>query len=140
MHVWSFDDLGNEKNTFDVSEALYVTEPGSGKMVRLYVVEDQANWTIGGALTDVSGNGYEELTLSTNETEVVKLWDSPLIIGTYDIVEDINRNRVYDEGVDMVDSDILIGFDVIPEISSFTMLLLIALSAMATILWRKMHV
>lgn len=107
--IWSSDDAGNEKNTFDTSDTLYATVPGTGQTVRLYVVADQSNWTNGDTLTDVSGDGYEELTLSTNDTEVVKLWDPPLTLGDYDIVEDINRNGVYDEGTDTVDSAILVG-------------------------------
>ena len=107
-----------------MSETVYVTVPATGETVRLYVVADQTTWTDGDPLTDVSGDGYEELTLSTDGTQVVKLWDPPLTLGDYDIVEDKNRNGVYDEGIDVVDSITLVGVDVIPEFSTLTSILL----------------
>ena len=122
--IWSSDDLGNEKNTFEVSETVYVTVPATGQTVRLYVVADQTTWTDGDPLTDVSGDGYEELTLSTDGTQIVKLWDPPLTVGDYDIIEDINRNGVYDEGIDAVDSITLVGVDIIPEFSTLISILL----------------
>lgn len=122
--IWSSDDLGNEKNTFNVTETVYVTVPAAGQTVRLYVVADQVNWTDGDSLTDVSWDGYEELTLGTNGTQVVKLWDPPLTVGDYDIVEDINRNGVYDEGIDAVDSVTLVGSTVVPEFPAWTSMLL----------------
>jgi len=136
--IWSSDDLGNEKNTFDVTETVYVTVPATGQTVRLYVVADQVNWTDGDPLTDVSGDGYEELTLSADGTQVVKLWDPTLTVGDYDIIEDINRNGVYDEGTDAVDSITLVGLNLIPEFPILTsILLMFAMLTVAIAIYKR---
>jgi hypothetical protein len=115
--VYSSDALGNEKDSFDTTETVYATVQATGQTVRLYVVADQATWATGDNLTDVSGNGYEELTLNASGNQTVKLWDPPLTTGNYDIVEDVNCNGKYDQGIDVVDSLTLIGFTAIPEFS-----------------------
>jgi len=136
--IWSSDSSGNEKNTFGLSETVYVTMPATGETIRLYVMADQTTWTNGTLLADVSGDGYEELTLSTNGTQVVKLWDPPLTNGDYDIVVDKNSNGVYDEGMDVVDSFTLVGFDVIPEFpSSLVMPLFMVLAMSAGVFAKK---
>lgn len=129
--IWSSDVLGNEKNTFNSSEAIYVAMPATGETVRLYIMADQTTWTNGTLLADVSGDGYEELTLSTNGTQVVELWSPPLTNGDYDIVVDKNSNGVYDEGIDVVDSFTLIGFNVISEFPSFLAMPLFMVLAMS---------
>jgi hypothetical protein len=117
--LYSSDALGNEKNSFNTTETVYATVQATGQTVRFYVVADQTTWTTGDALTDVSGE-YEGLTLNANGTQTVKLWDHPLAAGNYDIVEDVNCNGQYDQGIDAVDSLTLIGFSVIPEFSFAT--------------------
>lgn len=129
--IRSSDSSGNEKNTFNSSETVYVTMPATGDTIRLYIMADQTTWTNGTLLADVSGDGYEELTLSANGTQVVELWSPPLTNGDYDIVVDKNSNGVYDEGIDVVDSFTLIGFDVIPEFPSFLAMPLFMVLAMS---------
>jgi hypothetical protein len=53
------------------------------------------------------------------------LWDPPLTAGNYDIVEDVNCNGQYDQGIDAIDSLTLIGFSVIPEFSFATVMITI---------------
>jgi hypothetical protein len=128
--VYSSDALGNEKDSFSTSETVYAKVHATGQTVRLYVVTDQTTWNTGDTLTDVSGDGYEELTLNASGTQTVKLWGPPLTPGNYDIVEDINRNGKYDQGIDAVDSVTVIGFTVIPEFSFGTiMITLISITA-----------
>jgi hypothetical protein len=135
--IWSSDDLGNEKNTFDLSETVYVAMSATGETIRVYAVADQTTWTNGGPLADVSGDGYEELNLTIDGTQVVKLWDPPLTGGDYDIVVDRNRNGVYDEGIDVVDSFTLVGFDVIPEFPSFLIMPLFIVLPMLAVVFAK---
>jgi hypothetical protein len=135
--IRSSDDLGNEKNTFDLSETVYVTMPATGEAIRLYVVADQTTWTDGDPLADVSGDGYEELNLTIDGSQVVELWDPPLTNGDYDIVIDKNSNGVYDEGIDVVDSFTLVGFEVIPEFPSFLVMPLFMVLAMSAGVFAK---
>jgi len=135
--IRSSDNLGNEKNTFNSSEKVYVTLPATGETIRLYAVADQTTWTNGTLLADVSGDGYEELTLNTNGTQIVELWSPPLTNGDYDIVVDKNSNGVYDEGIDVVDSFTLVGFDVIPEFPSFLAIPLFMVLAMSAVVFTK---
>jgi hypothetical protein len=125
--------LGNEKNSFDTSEAMYATVPATGLTVRLYVVADKSNWTDGDPLADVSVGGFEQLTLSTDGTQVVKIWDPPLSLGNYDIVEDVNCNGVYDEGIDLVDSITVVGAVVVPEFQPVGILAVLMLLALAAV-------
>ncbi|MFZ1039335.1 MAG: hypothetical protein WAN53_05580, partial [Candidatus Bathyarchaeia archaeon] len=66
-----------------------------------------------------------------------KLWDPPLTGGDYDIVVDRNRNGVYDEGIDVVDSFTLVGFDVIPEFPSFLIMPLFIVLPMFAVVFAK---
>ncbi len=118
--LYSSDASGNEKNSFDTSETVYATVKATGQDVRLYVVKDQTTWTTGDNLTDVSSDGFLEITLNDNGTQTEALWNPPLTAGNYDIVEDVNRNGKYDAGIDAVDSVTLVGFTAIPEFSFVT--------------------
>jgi hypothetical protein len=136
--LYSSDALGNEKNSFDTAETVYATVQATGQTVRLYVVADQTTWTTGDTLTDVSSDGYKELTLNANGTQTIKLWDPPLAAGNYDIIEDVNCNGQYDQGIDAVDSVTLIGFTVVPELSFGTTTIILISTTTALIGFRKL--
>lgn len=114
--IWSSDSLGNPKDAFLPSEIVYVTVPATGQTVTLYVVTDQAVWNEGDLLTDVS-DGVEVLTLSTGPgTQTIQIWAPHLVAGNYDIVMDVDNDGVFDAGLDPVDSMLITGFHVIPEV------------------------
>jgi hypothetical protein len=136
--LYSSDALGNEKNSFNTTETVYATVQATGQTVRLYVVADQTTWTTGDTLTDVSSDGYKELTLNANGTQTIKLWDPPLAAGNYDIIEDVNCNGQYDQGIDAVDSVTLIGFTVVPELSFGTTTIILISTTTALIGFRKL--
>ena len=93
-----------------------MTVPATGQTVTLYVVVDQTAWNDGDSLTDVSADGAETLTLNPSGPQKVQIWAPPLVVGKYDIVMDANNNGVFDAGTDLVDSLLITGFNVIPEV------------------------
>jgi len=108
--IWSSDSIGNEKNTFASTETVYATVPATGENVTFYIVAGQDVWNDGDPLTDVS-DGAEQLTLDPGPgIQVVQVWEPPLTLGSYDIVEDTNNNGLYDAGVDGIDSVAEVGF------------------------------
>ncbi|HKZ93706.1 MAG TPA: S8 family serine peptidase [Candidatus Bathyarchaeia archaeon] len=116
-NIWSSDSLGNTKDVFVPGETVYVTVAGvGGQTVTLYVVADQTTWNTGDPLIDVSG-GADTLTLNSGGgTQIIPIWTPPLIVGSFDIVLDTNDNGVFDAGLDLVDSIIVPGFYVVPEV------------------------
>jgi len=108
--IWSSDSMGNKKNTFASTETVYTTVPATGKNVTFYIVAGQDVWNDGDPLTDAS-DGTEQLTLDPGPgTQVVQVWEPPLTLGNYDIIEDTNNNGLYDAGVDGIDSMAEVGF------------------------------
>lgn len=122
----------NYRNTFMSTENVYVfinpeteMQLGGDHYVKKYVVTHKDSWTDGEALVDVSGpnssNWWDADTVQsgcTNEGRVL-VWPAPLRAGSYDVVIDVNRNDVYDEGVDILDgSGTTPGFIVIDQEAS----------------------
>jgi len=106
-------------------DTVYVTVPKTGQDVRLYVVVDKAVWNNGDPLIDVS-DGYESLKLETGTgTQTIQIWAPPLMIGSYDIVMDVDCDGVFDSGKDQVDSMLITGFFVVPEVPFGTLTILI---------------
>jgi hypothetical protein len=82
---------------------------GGDKWVKKYICLHRTDWTSGTALVDVSGPGdisqWEADTPRsgcTNEGRVL-VWPATLTAGDYDVVIDVNRNDIYDPGVDIID-------------------------------------
>ena len=75
------------------------------KWVHKYVVAHQDVWTDGDPLNDVTQ--VPELDTPqygcTNEARVL-IWPATLTAGKYDIVMDVDRNGVYDKGLDFLDN------------------------------------
>ena len=138
----SSDSLGNPKDTFVPGEMVYVTVPATGQTVTLYIVADQTIWNEGDSLTDVS-DGVEILTLNPGPgTQIIQIWAPPLVVGQYDIVMDVDNDGVFDTGQDLVDSMLITGFSVIPEVPWGTIMasaaMIIALVAyVAKPKWRR---
>lgn len=114
---------GARKDVFAVDEDVYglVNPPtrmqlGSDRYVKKYVVAHKDTWNQGDALVDVSGpnSPWEADTVQsgcTNEGRVL-LWPAQLTAGQYDVIIDVNRNDVYDKGVDILDGGPVVGFTV----------------------------
>ena len=120
--MWTSDSSGNKKNTFAPTDAVYVAVPATGKDVAFYIVTDKDVWNDDDPLIDVS-DGVEELTLNPGPgIQVVPVWVSSLTLGNYDVVEDTNKNGLYDAGADGIDSVAEVGFTIeyVPPVASFT--------------------
>lgn len=122
------------KDSYYVHESVYgLINPqtrmalGGDRWVKKYVVQHRElnQWTAGTPLVDVSsptgGSFWEADTVErgcTNEGCVL-LWPANLRQGDYDIVIDVNRNDVYDPGVDILDGTddcgTTVGFHVIGQ-------------------------
>ena len=115
-YVVSSDNVGKEKNTFELSDDVYCYAGNlqRDKEVKIYVVANKDDWNVGDTLTDKSTDGAETVTTnSTGGIPPVKIWASPLTPGQYDIVIDVNQNGTLDAG-EPIDSRITMGLDVIP--------------------------
>jgi hypothetical protein len=119
-YVVSSDASGTERNTFDLSENVYCYAGNLPKNteVKIYVVDNKDDWKIGDPLTDVSG-GVELVTTNSSGGiwPPVNIWSSPLIVGKYDIVVDIDNYGYLDEG-EPIDSWATTGFEAIPEFTT----------------------
>jgi hypothetical protein len=108
--------MGNPKDLFTPAETVYVTVPATGQKVTLYVVADKTAWNDGDVLIDIS-DGPETLTLDSGPgNQTIRIWAPPLTVGAYDIVMDANNNGVFETGTDLIDSVLITGFHVIPEV------------------------
>jgi hypothetical protein len=129
--------LGNPKDVFAPAETVYVTVPATDQTVTLYVVADKTAWNDGDVLIDIS-DGPETLTLDSGPgNQTIQIWAPPLTVGAYDIVMDANNNGVFETGTDLIDSVLITGFHVIPEVPLGTAIaslsMIIALVGFATI-------
>ena len=117
--IESCNSEGIKKDTFDVTEDIYVNGSGfmSNAIYDVYVVDD-VTWT-DGMIIPSRVPGTVSIFASSIDGSIppINIWGSPLEIGKYDIVIDGNGNGIYDEGVDARDDmDISTGgFFVIPE-------------------------
>ena len=108
------DANANYKGTFLTTDSVYVyvmpetrMQVGQHRWVYKYVVAHKDSWTDGDTLTDVSGpsNPWEADTVQygcTNEYRVL-VWPATLTAGEYDVIIDVDRDGVYDEGTDILD-------------------------------------
>lgn len=119
-YVISSNALGTEKNVFDLSENVYCYAgnlPANTK-VKIYVADNKDDWKIGDSLTDVSGGAVPVTTNSSGGIwPSVNIWSSPLTVGKYDIVVDMDKDGYLDEG-EPIDSWTTTGFEAIPEFTT----------------------
>jgi glucose/arabinose dehydrogenase len=143
QNVESCDSLGNVKNTFDITEDVYAVGSGfpASSTFDIHIVEDVASWAVlnGMPIPPPKPTDIHSITSnSSGHIDVSVLWSNP-IPGTYDIVVDVNRNGVYDAGIDAVDSDDLItaGIVIVPELGSLSMLWIVGMLTMLTAFKRR---
>lgn len=77
-----------------------------------------------------------------SDVDATEVWSSPLALGKYDVVVDVNRNGVYDMGVDALDDsdlEVTAGVVVIPEFPVAMLVLILAgLSVLALITKKRL--
>jgi len=135
---------GTEKNSFNLYED--VRANGSGFLPNatydFYIVNDVGTWTDGMSIpTRVSGTATS-ITSDTNGIVLpTMVWMDPSTVGAYDMLVDVNKNGLYDEGIDALDSNdvqVTAGF-VIPEFPVLSALMLFQLVVFAVIVFAKKH-
>ena len=120
--IESCDATGIKKDLFYITDNVYVTGTGYEYLMEydLYLVNDQIVWTDGMSIpTRLSGT---QMSVTSNAGNILPTlaWNNPLIPGKYDIIVDVNKNGIYDVGIDAIDDndiEITAGFFVIPEIT-----------------------
>jgi len=126
--IESCDSAGDQKNSFDLGETVYVTGGGYSPSTtyNFSIVVDEETWTDGMAIPERVPE--TATTISSNidgDIQPTAVWSDPQTVGKYDMVVDVNGNGQYDAGIDALDdSDIEVtgGFLVIPEFLSFIIL------------------
>ncbi len=72
----------------------------------------------------------------------VVVWSDPSTVGLFDMIVDVNGNGLYDEGIDALDDndvEVTAGF-VVPEFSSFILLLLLfSIATVTSVFSRRKH-
>jgi hypothetical protein len=131
--IESCDASGNVKNTFNVSDSVHVFGSGfpASSTFDIRVVADQGSWTAlnGMPIPTSLPTDIQNITSdSSGNIAVSLLWLHPSL-GNYDIIVDVNRNGLYDIGIDAVDNDDVVtaGVVIIPEISLAAALYIITL-------------
>jgi hypothetical protein len=113
--IWASNSTGSEKNTFYTNETIYLTSNNistSAISVRVYIVNDNNSWVNGSVLSDVRSITMEKSTNDTGHFNNESIWTSP-VVGKYDIVVDVNKDGIYNDSIDYVDSLTVTGFEVL---------------------------
>ncbi|MBC7237417.1 MAG: DNRLRE domain-containing protein [Chloroflexi bacterium] len=98
------------KDVFEPGENVYVyvnppVQQFTHAWVHKYVVAHREIWADGDSLVDVTeGPEYDTPQYGCTNQGRVLIWPAPLTPGVYDVVIDVNRNGVYDGGIDFVDN------------------------------------
>jgi len=131
--VWSTDSSGNSKFTFDLMESVYVRGQGfpADTNVTIYIIPEEAETLQSNAVTNAFA-----ITSSTGALPATLVWSPPLTLGEYDIWVDVNQNGAFDAG-DIGNNQAIgiYGFNVIPELSTWSstlLILIISTVALAT--------
>jgi hypothetical protein len=134
---------GGQKDTFNQGQDMYVTGGffPSSETFGIYIVYDVETWTDEMVIPSrVLGT---ETTISSNVDGYIaptNVWGNLETVGEYDIVIDVNDNGLYDVGIDALDDgDIKVtaGVEIIPEINSLTILILLMTATLLVIITKK---
>ncbi|MEJ5251034.1 MAG: hypothetical protein HPY54_02770 [Chthonomonadetes bacterium] len=103
-----------------VGEAVLVEGFGfpANQQVKVFVVRDREGWQGGETLTDETGGAEEVTTTAGGDLPRTTVWNSASRLGAaqtdgdFDVVVDVNRNGVYDRGVDAINGLLATSFTV----------------------------
>ena len=125
--IESCDPAGVKKDTFVPSDDVYATGAGysASTTYNLYLVDD-VTWVDGMAIPPrVAGTATTVTSDGAGDIPPTLLWSSPLIVGKYDIVVDVDGDGLYyaeSDALDDNDIEVTAGFFVIPEVPLGTIL------------------
>lgn len=133
--IQSCDQNGVTKNEFNLTDTVYAvgSDFGQSTTYDFYLVED-VNWTHGMFIPSrILGTATTVSSDASGDIPATPVWASPLTMGEFDMIVDVNGNGQYDYGTDALDNSDkgTAGLVVIPEFSSF---LILPLTMIATLL------
>jgi hypothetical protein len=110
--IFACDANGVEKSVFYTNETVYVTGniTYADNTSVLYVMPNSDSW-VNNTLLSNSTLTKSVTSNSTGGIAPVAVWTTP-VVGTYDMIIDINGNTYYDAGIDFIDSATAVGFEV----------------------------
>ena len=140
--IESCGENGGQKDSFDQGEDMYVTGGFfSSGTFEIYIVNDVESWTDGITIPlRVPGT---ETTISANlegHIPPTNVWGNLETVGEYDIVIDVNDNGLYDVSVDALDDgdiEVTAGVEIIPEINSLTIMILLMTATLLVIFSKR---
>ncbi len=140
--IESCDSTGKRKDEFLPTDPVYANGSGfnSTAQYNIYVVNDEASWSYGMALNDVTEGVTQVTTDSNGDILPIRVWEFA-VPGKYDIVVDCDNSQTYSSGDVIDDSDIQVtaGFLVVPEYPLGTILGL-AMCFAALALYKSKHI
>lgn len=97
--IFTCNSTGVEKTSFYSNESVYVTSNTSittnATSVKFYIATHRT-WSAGANLTTAANISIYVSTNSTGHVPITLLWSPTLIIGTYDVIADVNNNSTFD--------------------------------------------
>jgi hypothetical protein len=126
-NVESCDSTGTKKDIFMLNDNVYATGTGyqASTTYDVYLVED-VTWVDGMAIPPRVASTATTVTSDANgDVQPTLLWSSPLVVGKYDIVVDVDGDGLYyaeSDALDDNDIEVTAGFFVIPELPLGTIL------------------
>jgi hypothetical protein len=114
----STDSLGTTKDEYTIEEIVYATGSGfpTTEDVHVHVVTDTAWSDQDPILPDVSGGVEAVSTDDDGNLGPAAVWLPETVPGEYDMVFDVDKDGVYDEGLDVVDDPNHPGFVVLQPV------------------------
>jgi glucose/arabinose dehydrogenase len=131
---------GNAKNTFNATGSVYVFGSGfpASSTFDISVVNDVVSWTNGMAIPTPLPTDTQSISSNSSGYIAVTLLWSNATMGNYDIIVDVNRNGVYDAGIDAIYNNQVstAGVVVVPEYGLLPFLLMFGMLAVVVMLKR----
>jgi hypothetical protein len=125
--IESCDSVGTKKDAFVLSDNVYAmgNDYQASSTYDVYLVED-VTWVDGMAIPPrVAGTVTTVTSDALGDIPPTLLWSSPLVVGKYDIVVDVDGDGLYYAEADALDDndiEVTVGFFVIPELPMGTIM------------------
>ena len=107
--------LGEDDDKFSTLEDVYIQGEclsAANLTVDVYIAEDQTSWTINNSIVDLANGPVRVQANGSGNISRTIIWAAPLDPGTYDVVVDVNGNKLHDDAMDCVDSKSKVGLTV----------------------------
>jgi len=108
--------LGEDDDKFSTLEDVYIQDEcaaAANLTVDVHIVEDQTAWTINNSIVDLANGPVRVQANGTGNISKTLIWAAPLDPGTYDVVVDVDGDKVYDDAMDCVHTKSKVGLTVV---------------------------